>query len=150
MSAKDNPLRECNLINILQNQLKDYVVEPIPPHILKATANKLLHAIENTTNPTTSNIIKIDNHFYWNPNNKQLLHKQKELNLTNMERRLLSLLFSSTSRGFSYEEIFIYLWQDSYLQKHESLKTIVKQLRKKLPKDIIKNIFNYGYRIDTN
>jgi len=138
-------LHEYRLVSILENQLRDYIDKPIPNHILNNTVNKLVSVIQNTA---SEHIINIENRFYWDSHSKQLFYNHEEINLTKLERKLLSLLFSSLNRGVSYDEIFAYLWQDTHSQKHESLKTIVKQLRKKLPKNIIKNIFNYGYKID--
>jgi DNA-binding response OmpR family regulator len=40
------------------------------------------------------------------------------------------------------------LWYDTKALRHPSLKTLVKQLRRKLPKDIIKNLFGFGYKIE--
>ncbi len=139
--------QDLKLLSILENQLKDYIIKPIPNHILNSTVKEIISTIQNEIIKST-NIINIDKSFYWDSKYKQLFYNHEELRLTKMERKLLSILFSSLNRGVSYEEIFIHLWQETHLQKHESLKTIVKQLRKKLPKNIIKNLFDYGYKIE--
>ena len=139
-------LKDFKLVDILQNNLKEYIHEDIPTHILDNTIEEILHTIQNDINKN-KNIIHIDENFYWDKNYRQLFYNKKEIDLTRMEVKLLTLLFSSVNRGFSYDDIFISLWDNLDLAKHESLKTIVKQLRKKLPKNIIKNIFAYGYKI---
>ena len=48
----------------------------------------------------------------------------------------------------SYDDIILYVWDSFDDDKKESCKTIIKSLRKKLPKDTIKNIFGEGYMLD--
>ncbi len=56
------------------------------------------------------------------------------------------ILYENCNKKSSYETIIYELWQEEVsLNKQNSLKTIVKQLRKKLPVDIIQNVFAFGY-----
>ena len=47
----------------------------------------------------------------------------------------------------SYEEIENYVWSDLVMTK-DALKTLVKNLKTKIPKDLILNLTNSGYKID--
>ena len=68
--------------------------------------------------------------------------------MTKKEIELLTLLFSNTNKVFSSEDIIFELWYDMEESKNDSLKTLIKTLRKKLPKGSIKNIFGVGYKLE--
>ena len=95
-----------------------------------------------------ANIISINSEFFWNKKEMQLIYKNREITLTKNELLLLSLLFSSINYKFTYEQIYVQIWGSEDVDKKESLKTLVKSLRKKLPENFIKNVFNIGYKIE--
>jgi diguanylate cyclase (GGDEF)-like protein len=95
-------------------------------------------------------IIYITHDFFWHKKHTQLIYKNKDIVLTKNELLFLSLLFTAVNYQFTYEQIYKYVWGDEFLDKKESLKTLVKLLRKKLPQNIIVNIFNVGYIIELN
>jgi diguanylate cyclase (GGDEF)-like protein len=92
-------------------------------------------------------LVHIDSELYWHKEYLQLFYKDKEISLTKNEFLFLSILFSSSNYQVSYEKIYLHLWGSEYINKRESVKTLVKLLRKKLPKNFIINVFNIGYKI---
>ena len=48
------------------------------------------------------------------------------------------------------DEIFFYVWGDEIDRTitNSSIRTLVKNLRKKIPKDLIKNQYGVGYKIE--
>jgi len=142
LRSKDN-----RLIDILQTHIKDHCATTLPDKVAQDMVSLLMYEVRKTSR-RAENILKIDESFYWDKKNRQLFYANKEVELTTKENEFLSLLFSDINRGFSYEVIFMDLWCDTKTSRHPSLKTLVKQLRKKLPKDIIKNIFGFGYKIE--
>ena len=46
----------------------------------------------------------------------------------------------------SYGDIVIYIWDSFEDDKINSLKTAIKKLRKKIPSDLIENVYGIGYR----
>ena len=94
------------------------------------------------------NLITIDEDNFWDTDTQSFFYKSKELPLTNKERKLLSLLFKNLNQKNSYEIMIYELWQEeTSLNKQNRLKTIIKQLRKKLPVNLIQNVFAFGYTI---
>ena len=59
----------------------------------------------------------------------------------------LELLIKNKNRYVSYEEIENYVWSDSVMTK-DALKTLVKNIKIKISKDLILNLTNSGYKID--
>ena len=85
----------------------------------------------------------------WDNENYILYSYSEEVPLTKKERDLLILLFSSKNRVFTYDEIFEYIWSHTHESSMNSLKSLVKTLRKKIPKEKIRNVSGVGYTIDT-
>jgi DNA-binding response OmpR family regulator len=139
--------KDVELTEVLHDCLKDYLAEPLPKEHLNKTLSILISEIRKRSRKSEEKIF-VDNDLYWDSDRKQLVYKQSVISLTKKERELLTLLFSDVSRDFSYDVILTRLWGEISPSKQDSLKTLVKQLRKKLPYNIVKNIFGFGYKIE--
>ncbi len=138
--------QDKRLTNILYEQLNEYITKPIPEQKLELTLQKIFEEIRSDKR-LQKDIIVIDENFYWNKETQKIFYDKKEIHLTKKERAFLALLFSGVHRDFSYEQISLTLWETTE-SKQDTLKTLVKTLRRKLPRNIIKNIFGYGYTLD--
>ena len=70
------------------------------------------------------------------------------VHLTNKERKILALLISNSGKVFTPNDIVFNVW-DSYDEGNiAALRTIIKNLRRKLPDGTINNIFGIGYKIE--
>ena len=88
---------------------------------------------DNCDFDTVSNILRVDN---------------KEVNLSNNELKFLKLLCKNTPRAVTYEELQNNIWYDEYMSEN-AIRLLVRDLRKKLPKNTIKNISKIGYKLET-
>ena len=141
-------MQDEELISVLQNQLQEYIVKPIPKARLENTIKTLICHIRQSSR-RQEYIIKISELCQWDKNNQILVYKDKEISLTNKERELLVLLFDNVNRAITYNSICMALWgEPTDSIKQERIKTLIKQLRKKIPQNIIKNIFAFGYKIE--
>ncbi|MCV6608427.1 MAG: winged helix-turn-helix domain-containing protein, partial [Campylobacterales bacterium] len=86
-----------------------------------------------------------DNCFY-DKGNKCVVMTDKTENLTEKESKLLELLLKSKGNLVSYEEIETTIWYDTYMTQ-ETLRALVKNLRKKLPKDSVETVTGHGFKI---
>jgi diguanylate cyclase (GGDEF)-like protein len=93
--------------------------------------------------------IVLNKELYWDKKDTFLVYKDKEIYLTKNETLFLASLFNLPNYRASYEIIYTYIWGASSEIKIGRIKTLVKVLRKKLPSNIIKNIFAIGYKIET-
>ena len=64
--------------------------------------------------------------------------------LSKSESKLLEYFLNNKNKTITYEQIFDYIWDYEQPTK-EAIKTIVKELRRKLGKDVIKNLYGVGY-----
>ncbi|MBK2000818.1 helix-turn-helix domain-containing protein, partial [Campylobacter sp. 2018MI35] len=79
------------------------------------------------------------------PNTSKIFNHQNVLSLTKKEKQVFEYLLRNKNRAVSFNELEIQLYNDTSDHK-EAVKAIVKQLRKKIPNKIIKNVFGFGYR----
>lgn len=136
--------------------------------LLKATSLKLIKYLEKPVNRKNLKnaiqiaineivtysikyvkIIKLSYEISWDSEIKELKIKDEIIDLTSKERSLLDLLISHPNRVFSYDEIFFYVWNNVNEETSiNALKNLIRRVRKKIPHDIIQNIFNEGYKIN--
>ncbi|MFT7859728.1 MAG: response regulator transcription factor [Sulfurimonas sp.] len=135
------------LLDATELKLTKYLVKPISRDELQDAITLAKEELSNYT-VVPNKIVKMKDSFYWNKETQMLFQGDKQLRLTKKERDLLILLFSDINRVFSVEEIIYELWIDSEVTGDNALKTLIKGLRKKLPKGSIKNIFGVGYKIE--
>lgn len=135
------------LLDAVSLKLTKYLVKPVSKKdlidVLELTIDELLRY-------SISSIQKIDlpQDYSWHSQLKELKKHNILVNLTKRERAILELLFSYKNRIFTYDEIFNFAWEDEESININSLKNVIKRLRKKLPKDTIVNIFSEGYKIN--
>jgi len=135
------------LLSATELKLTKYLVKPVSRSDLREAISLAEEELMNYT--TLSNkIIKMKDSFYWDSENRKLLHEEEEHFLTKKEIELLSLLFSNINKTFSVDEIIFEIWYDAQESKKDTLKTLIKGLRKKLPKGSIKNVFGVGYKME--
>lgn len=133
------------LLNATELKLTRYLVKPVSRGDLQEAIALAKEELKNYTVQTNS-IVQMKESYYWDNENQKLFQENKEQTLTKKEIELLNLLLSNPNKTFSIDDIIFELWYDADESKTDSLKTLVKNLRRKLPKDSVKNIFGVGYR----
>jgi len=93
------------------------------------------------------NIINLKNDYLWDDTSRTLTHSQKQIKLTQKEQTLLSLLLECKNTCVSFAAIQAHVWEGDYEDEVSiaSVKLQITQLRKKLPKGSIKNVYGCGY-----
>lgn len=135
------------LLDAVSLNLTKYLVKPVSRKDLKEALNFTINQLLQY-NVSSINKIDLPQNYSWDIELKELKQHNKTIELTQKERSLLELLFSHKNRVFSYNEIFDYVWEYEESISINSLKNMVKRLRKKLPEDTIVNLFNEGYKIN--
>ena len=135
------------LFESISLKLTKYLVKPVSRKDLNEALDL---AINEMCQYTILNIKKVQltNEYSWHSELRQLKFHNKIVDLTTKERNFLELLLSHKNRAFNYDEIFEYVWTEEEMVSINSLKNMVKRLRKKLPENIISNVFNEGYKIN--
>lgn len=78
-----------------------------------------------------------------------LLHvKDKEYHLSLKESMLLQYLYKNKNRVVSVEELLQNLWEYEQMPSNDAVRTLIKELRKYVGHEHIKNIRSQGYRFE--
>ncbi len=86
----------------------------------------------------------------WDSKSKTLFCEERAVTLTKRESKLFELLVDKAGAPCSDDEIFFYVWGDEFNKviTNSSIRTLVKNLRKKIPHNLIKNQYGVGYKIN--
>lgn len=131
---------EKYLIDAVELGLERYIVKPITKRNLIPALKKAVSGIKKQKR------LYFDKNFYYDYENRLFYHNDKEIEMTKKELCFLRLLVKNINSIVSYNMIEQEVWEDEYMSKN-SLRTTIGFLRKKLPKNIIKNISNLGYKL---
>jgi two-component system, OmpR family, response regulator VanR len=131
------------LLKAIELGLVKYLVKPVKEKEFEEALFLFVDSLENSQ----SNIIKLQEDTYFDIFNKNLVIENEIVKLRAKELVFLELLVKNRNRYVSYEEIENYVWNDSVMTK-DALKTLVKNLKTKIPKNLILNLTNSGYKID--
>ena len=88
------------------------------------------------------------------PEQHKVLRQGKEINLTNIEFRILYMLAIHQGITLSKEKIYNYVWNGEYLQDDSNITSHVRRLRKKIENDpsqpeYIQTVRGVGYKINS-
>jgi len=128
---------EKYLLQLIDMHIEKYIVKPI-------TLEKLILALENCR--TASLKKELPNGYKYDWNQKILLHNDKLISLTKKEILFLELLFKNINTVTSFDELQRVVWQDSIMTDN-ALRSLIRNLRRKLPKDFIVNLSGIGYKV---
>jgi DNA-binding response OmpR family regulator len=134
-------LETSYLLEAIELGLVKYLIKPI-------TANKLLPVIKSCIEDIVEDksIFYLNNEFSFDILNKTLFHKNEQIILTKKELLFLELLIKNNKRAVKYSEFNSYVWQGEMTE--DSMRSIVKDIRKKISKNIIRNLSGIGYQIN--
>ena len=133
---------EKYLIKLIDMHIEKYIVKPI-------TLEKLIEALEvfkKSYNNANALKKELPEGYTYDWNQKLLLHENKLIPITKKEILFLELLFKNMHNITSYDELQRVVWQDNVMTDN-ALRSLVRNLRKKLPKDFIFNLSGIGYKI---
>jgi len=134
--------RVDDLLQAVPLNLVSYLVKPIEMALLKKT---ILKAMENISQES---YILLKNSYQWNPQTKNLFLGKEPIELSSYETAFLDILILHINRDVSYEEIHLYINEESNYSL-DAIFTLAKRVRQKTRKELIKSSFKFGYRIES-
>ena len=129
------------LLDAVELHMEKYIVKPLDLDELFEALSKCVDMI--ATNKKM--ILKIDKNYIYDYDLKELKYKDESIILNKKEMMFLEVLISNQSRVVNYEEFQDKVWGDDVMTD-SALRSLVRNLRKKLPTDIIFNLSGVGYR----
>lgn len=138
-----NDALSLNPYNYLIKPVKESDIE-IAIRLAKKEQLKLSSAKKQNLNDVK--YIHFDDDYKWDLNVKVLYYKNEVVNLTNYESLLIERLLKTPNQTVSYEDLHYYVYLDKKYSFH-AIASLIKRLRKKIPKDVIISAYNEGYKI---
>jgi len=83
----------------------------------------------------------------YNPSTKTAKYNNSKVQLSKQESRLLEYLYKRANQTVTFEDIFRYLWEFEQPSK-EAIKSIIKELRRKLGNESINSRYGIGYILE--
>ena len=138
LTAKDT---EDDIVKGLELGAVDYITKPFSTRELIARMKRIL--IQENKNIITVKNIKCDF-------DKMAVYKENELiNLTSLELKILSLLFSNLNKVITRTYLIDYIYNLTGNDVYDNTITVyLKRIREKIGDDIIITVKGIGYRID--
>jgi len=131
------------LLKAIELKLVKYLIKPIS----EKEFDKALQICIETLKENSTNIISITTNIYFDTFNNTLVKNGDIIKLRTKEIVLLSLLIKNKNRYVTYNEIENHVWEDTVMTK-DALKTVIKNIKSKVSKDLISNLSGTGYRIE--
>lgn len=140
-------LSACDLDSVILHGFnlgaEDYVTKPFNIEILHKKINVILKR-------NTKNTFYKDDHLFFDKNTSKLVIDNKEIKLTPLEFKLLSLFLENQNQIILKETIIEKIWDsnENYVDEHTLLVNI-SRLRNKIEDDkhhYIKTVYGLGYR----
>ena len=134
---------EFTQINLYSKRIDDYVIKPFSTNILALKIDAILRRVGHKENAAvTYNDLTLE------INNYQVHRQGQSIELTSKEFELLQMMLLSQGKVFSREEFLDTIWgYDSFVDSR-AIDVHIKNLRRKLGKDIIQTVKGIGYRIE--
>ena len=129
------------MLEAAQLHLIKYIVKPI-------TEEKLMEALATFVKSHTKNqLYTFGSNTFFDYNKSIIKNNNEEFQLTKKENQFLKLL-TAKNRIITYEEIENKIWDDEFVMTQNALRLFIKNLRKKLPPKVIKNVQGIGYKLE--
>ncbi|MGB5920310.1 response regulator transcription factor [Arcobacter sp.] len=127
------------LLNLINLNINHYILKPVVSDnllsgIVKAFGNKLQKKA----------IFSED--MYFDMGKRELYYKNEIVILRKRDKSFLLLLHENKNRVLTYSMIEEYIWKDKSMSM-SALKTFIKELRQRLPIELLENIPQEGYKL---
>ncbi len=128
------------MLQVAELHLVKYIIKPI-------TNEKLMEALEAFVKTHDSEKIYIlSKNWYFDYSKSIVSNETEEFSLTKKESKFLKLL-TTKNRIITYEELENQIWDEDSVMTANAMRLFVKNFRKKLPDNFLKNVQGTGYKV---
>ena len=126
------------LLDLINLDINHYILKPL-------NLEKLNEALTKYVDRNLNENLQLHEDMVLDVLKLELIYKNtKSISLRKREKDFLELLHKNREVVTTYEQIEMELWLDKEMTTH-ALKTFIKELRLKMPVNIIKNVSQIGY-----
>jgi DNA-binding response OmpR family regulator len=127
------------LMDLINLHINHYILKPV-------NSDNLLSGIVKGFGNRLKTNLEFSAECYFDVQQYELIYKNKTIALRKRDKEFLSLLYKYKDSVVTYAQIEEYIWKDRSMSM-SALKTFIKELRQKLPLDLIENVCQTGYRL---
>ncbi len=131
------------LLRAVDLHLEQYIIKPINLTDLKNALQKCVDVISKNH----AFVRDLPGDYSYDFDSKVLTCRDKVIKLSKKEIAFFELLIQNRHRVVTYSELQNYIWQDE-IMSDDALKSLVRNIRHKFPKDYIKNLSGIGYKLN--
>ncbi|MEA1914787.1 MAG: response regulator transcription factor [Campylobacterota bacterium] len=126
----------------IELKISKYLTKPYDKEtLIKALEHVAMELVDFNTK------IKLTPDCIYNPCAKIVCYGTQNIKLSKNESRLLEYFLQRVNQTITFDDIYDYIWEFD-LPSKEAIKSIVKELRKKIGKNLIKNEYGTGYILE--
>ena len=127
------------LVELINLNINHFILKPL-------NSKKLMDALEKYLQKAIKPILLCED-LVLDSQKRELIYQNEEIiHLRKREKDFLQLLYNKNGAILKYEEIEFELWNDKEMTSH-ALKSFIKELRNKMPVNVIKNVPQEGYNL---
>ena len=130
------------LIDSIHNGVDRYIIKPVIEDELFKAFLSYLEKIDKEE----PKIIELSKSINIDLDKHLVINKDKKIHLNNKEYELLKLLCVDMDKTITYEEIEYQIWGSTSMSL-SALRSVVRDLRKKISSEYILNVSGIGYRL---
>ncbi len=135
-----------HLMSATKLKLTDYLVKPVSRLVLSNTLQKAIDEKEDYL-VESRKTLHLEGGFLWDYRQEELYNNGNIVSLTSRESKIFALFVNNLNQVLTYDIIADEIYDYSFDDKVNSIKILIKELRKKLPKDTIVNVYGTGYKV---
>lgn len=128
-------------LQAVELNLTSYILKPITIVDLKESLKKAL----NNINFHQKSTVEFSKNIYYENKKRILFCDNKEISLTKIQMLFLEYMIKNPNRIISYEKFENNIWDTG--MSSGAIRSLVRDIRKHLPKDTISNIAKVGYKM---
>lgn len=137
-----------NLLKASNSNIQGYFTKPLTLDKVEKIMDKIFH---HQNHEITTRNIQLDSSTLLDLENSQVIVNNKIIKFTDKELKFMKLLLQKKASIVTYKTIEQVVWyDDNKVMTSTSLRTLVKNIRKKVSCNIIENIPKIGYKLILN
>lgn len=128
------------MLEATELHLVKYIVKPITEGKLTEALNAFIKSYD------TARVYNMTEGWLFDESKSLIQSPEEEFKLTRKENQFLKLLIQK-NRIITYEEMENIIWNDDNIMTPNAMRLFIKNFRKKLPDNTLKNVQGTGYRL---
>lgn len=121
----------------------DYIKKPFD---LIELLLRVQQALKSNCFKTENNLLQLPCEYQYDVINQKLINETQQIQLSKTENEILSLFIKHRNQIVSFEMLYEQIWENNV--EASNARVQINNLRRKLPKNVIQNIYGIGYRLD--